>query len=232
MIDIDGTIDAMSADEARAALKRVLTATVTPAFGALSKRELDLMIFTEMTRLGMIKRRASIYNLVTSLRINRSKAQQLIFDREVRAHSAADLEEALRTALAEAKFLKDGTMFVIEQEDPLLNAHLKERLKKLGHVSDTSFNANLIRMTLDAARDLVVDVIPEAEREDVRKALVKAGAPDDTLKGAVGRTLGKIGEKVGTAATDTVVDAAKEQVKSLVTASIPSILASIPALFS
>lgn len=231
-IDLNATIDAMDADEARGALKRIMTAAVTPAFGATTKREMELMLFGELIAVGALSPRPSNYEIMTRLGVGQTKARQLVLDRALRLHREEDLDADLRQAVSNARFVKDGTMFVIEMEEPLLHAHLKERLRRLGHVSDTSFNANLVRMTLEAARDLVADVIPDAEREKVRKALVKAGAPDEGYRGVVGKALGKIGEKVGEAATDTAVDAAKDQVKSIVTASIPSILATLPSLFT
>jgi hypothetical protein len=231
-IDVTATIDALDADEAKAALKRILTAAVSPAFGATTKREMELMLFGELIAVGALSARPSSYEIMTRLGVAQTKARQLVLDRALRLHREEDLDADLRQAVSNARFVKDGTMFVVEMEDPLLHAHLKERLRRLGHVSDTSFNANLVRMTLDAARDLVADSIPDADREKVRKALVKAGAPDEGYRGVVGKALGRIGEKVGEAATDTAVDAAKDQVKSLVTASIPSILATLPSLFT
>ena len=231
-MDIRTTVDALDEAGAKAALTRLLTAMTTPAFGALPKRETDLMVFDEMIRIGVIPPGASLYQLMTGLRITRAKANQLVFDRAVRSHTVADLDAAVIEALGRVRFEKSGEAFSIEIEDPLLHAHLKERLRRLGHASDTSFNPSLVKMGLDAARDLIVDVMPEERRKLVKDALVKAGAPDESVKGIVGKTLRAIGGKAKDGATDMATEAAKDQVKVLVAGAAPAIITTLGSLFT
>lgn len=231
-MDIRTAVAALDEAGAKASLERLLTALVTPAFGALPKRETDLMAFDEMIRIGVIPADASLYQLMTGLRITRAKANQLVFDRAVRSRTATDLDAAVIEALGRVRFEKSGEAFSIEIEDPLLHAHLKERLRRLGHASDTSFNASLVKMGLDAARDLIVDVMPEDRRREVKDALVKAGAPDDSVKGVVGKALRAIGGKAKDEATGMVTDAAKDQVKVLVAGAAPSVITTFTSLFS
>jgi len=231
-MDITTAVAALTETGAKAALKRILAAMTTPAFGALPKREIDLVMFDEMIRIGVIPADASHYQLMTGLRITRAKANQLVFDRGVRSHTAADLDAAVTDALGRVRFEKTGEAFSIEIEDPLLHAHLKERLRRLGHASDTSFNPSLVKMGLDAARDLIVDVMPEDRRKIVKDALVKAGAPADGVKGAVGKALRAIGGKARDGATDLAVDAAKDQVKALLVGAAPALIATFTPLFT
>lgn len=232
MIDIDTAIDSLTPDEARAALKRILHAQITPAFGALPKRETDLVMFCEMSALGIIPAQASLYDLVTGLRITRSKASQLIFDREVRRGStAADLDTLAIEAIAGARFVKDGEFFLIEEENPLLHAHIKERLKRLRHLTDTSFNSALIRMTLPAATALIVDLIPSERRDDVKKALVDAGAPDRSVTHVVGTALKKLGGKATDSMSDVATDGLKEYLKPILMGAPAAIAAAWPSIF-
>lgn len=231
-MEIDTVIDGLDEAGAKAALKRLLGAYTAPAFGALPKREIDLLVFCEMSRLGVVPADASLYDLMTGMRVSRAKASQLLFEREVRSRTPADLDVAVTNALGRVRFEKSGDIFSIEIEDPLLHAHLKERLRRLGHASDTSFNPSLVRMGLDAARDLIVDVMPEDRRKAVRKALIDAGAPDDSVKGVVGRALKAIGSKVGSGATDMATEAAKDQVKLLLAGAAPAIVTTFTTLFS
>lgn len=232
MIDIDASIDAMTGDEAKTVLKRLLRAQTMPAFGALPKREMDLVMFCEMSAIGIVPSNASLYDLMTGLRITRSKASQLIFDREVRrGSSAADLDSLAIEAITNARFVKDGEFFQIEEENPLLHAHIKERLKRLRHLSDTSFNSAIIRMTLPAATALMVDLIPTGRRDDVKKALVEAGAPDKAIGHVVGTALKKLGGKAMDTATDVATDGLKEYLKPILMGTPAAIIAAWPAIF-
>lgn len=231
-MDIETTVAALDETGAKAALTRLLTGMTAPAFGALPKREIDLLVFDEMFRIGVIQADASIYEIMTGLRITRAKATQMVFDRAVRSHTAADLDIAVVDALGRVRFEKSGEAFSIEIEDPLLHAHLKERLRRLGHASDTSFNPSLVKMGLDAARDLIVDVMPGYRRKMVKDALVKAGAPEDGIKGMVGRALRVIGGKARDGATDLATEAAKDQVKALVVGAAPAVFAAFRPLFT
>lgn len=226
MIDIDATIDALDDSEAKEALKRILNALATPAFGSLPKREIDLLAFSEMTRLGIVAPDASLYDILTGLRITRAKAAQLVFDREVRRGvTESELDTLAIETIAAARFVKDGDLLMIEEENPLVHAHLKERLKRLRHLSDTSFNAAIVRMTIPAAQALMVDIIPADRREDVRRALVEAGAPDRTIGHVMGTALRKLGGKATDTAGDVAIDGLKEYLKPLLTAA-PGVIAS------
>lgn len=226
-MDIRSRAMALDADAAREALADILHALTSPAFGLLPKREIDLMMFTTMTDLGIVEREATPYSLMTDLRISRAKAASLVMERDLRRMDADTMDVRARQAVAGARFAANGGLFSIEIEDRLLREHVSDRLRRLGHQSDASFNASLLRMGPDAARDLVVDVIPESERAAVLKALRDAGVPDDTLKGAVGRALRTAASKAGEA----VVDAGKERIVALVAGSAPSIVAAFSGLF-
>ena len=83
-MDIRTFIEANSADDSREALIGILTRYTQPAFGALPKRETDILIFEVMRTLGLLPEDASVYDLMTDLRITRAKASQLLFDSAIR----------------------------------------------------------------------------------------------------------------------------------------------------
>lgn len=230
-MDIRSRTMALDADVAKAALADLLHAMTSPAFGSLPKREIDLLVFTTMTDVGIIPHDASAYRLMTELRVGRAKAMSLVFDRDLRRRDDVEIERLAVEAVSNARFAANGGLFSIEIEDRLTREHLADRLRSLGHQSDASFNASLIRMGADAARDLVIDVIPAVRHASVLKALQDAGAPDTTLKGAMGRALKKVSAKAGEAATGAIVDAGKDHVKALVIGSAPAIIASFTGLF-
>jgi hypothetical protein len=204
--------DELPAEDVKRALRPFLETITTPAFGAISKRETDLAAFEMLRTLGLVDRKASLFSLMTQLRITRAKASQILFDIEVRARGgdAGALDEEVREALKATRFAKDGDFFVLEIENPLLQAHLRNRLRELGHISDTSFNSAIVRMPLDAVTDLMIALIPVDGRELVRRALVAAGAPDRSIKGVLKGALKALGSKILGDAADQMAEGVVE----------------------
>ena len=213
-MDIRRFLETNDAHTTREALIKILTQYTQPAFGALPKRETDILMFDVMRSLGLLPENASVYDLMTDLRITRAKATQLLFDTAIRKfdENPALLDAKVVHVLCNARFHHDADKyFVIEVEDPMVSANLKEKVRKAGHISDSSFNSALIRLPLDAVGDLVADLIPEDRQNDVQAALVAAGAPEATsFKSLVKSSLKALGRKVVGAASDGLVDDAGE----------------------
>lgn len=205
------------------ALSKFLSDFCTPAFGSMPKREIELAVFELLQGLSVVENKASLYELMTQLRITRAKAAQLLFDIEVRRLGSDELRSLLAEALVSPRFAKDGEYYVLEIENPLVHAYLKERLRKLNHVSDTSFNSALIRMPVDAVSDLIADHLMEEQREAVRIALVAAGAPDTSWRGVLRSALKKLGAKFIGKASDELVDDASEFLKPILNGASESI---------
>lgn len=169
-------------------------------------------MFEVMRTLGLLPENASVYDLMTDLRITRAKASQLLFDTAIRKfdENPALLDAKVIDALCNARFHHDADKyFVIEVEDPMVNANLKEKVRKAGHISDSSFNSALIRLPLDAVADLVADLVPENRRDEARIALVEAGAPEaPSFKNVVKSSLKTLGRKVVGEVADGLVDEA------------------------
>lgn len=208
-------LDKLEKNELAGAVVKFLNDFCTPAFGAMPKREIELAVFELMQSLSVVESKASLYELMTQLRITRSKAAQLLFDIEVRRLGDDELKTLLAEALISPRFAKDGEYFVLEIENPLLHAYLKEKLRKLNHVSDTSFNSALIRMPVDAVSDLIADQLGDERREVVRMALVAAGAPDTSWRGVMRSSLKKLGAKFVGKAADGLVDEASDFLKPI-----------------
>ncbi|MCR9256777.1 MAG: hypothetical protein NXI16_11875 [Alphaproteobacteria bacterium] len=213
-LDIDKGMTAVTDSEAKTELTRLLNVLTAPAFGALPKREVDLAVFETLRNLGLIKADASLYELMSALRITRAKANNLLFELEIRSATGTpdQLDGMVVERLAKARFAKDGDYFVLEIENPLVRAHLREKVRKLNHLTDTSFNTSLTRMSLDAVTDLVDALLPDTAKENARKALEKAGAPEPTNFKTVMRSALKTlaGKAVGKAA-DGLVDGAFDE---------------------
>ena len=190
--------DTLLADKVKTALRPFLVAATSPAFGAVSKRELELALFQALRELGLIENDASLFSLMTELRVTRAKASQLLFDIEVRSRGSdsASLDGDVRSALMATRFARDGEMFVLEIENPLVQAHLRNKLRELGHVSDASFNSAIVKMPLEAATDIILTLLGPNEQASVKRALVAAGAPDGSVRGVIKSALKALGSKI------------------------------------
>ncbi len=211
-LDVRGFLEANDANTSREALIAILTRYTEPAFGSLPKRETDILIFEVMQSLGLLAENSSVYDLMTDLRITRAKATQLLFDTAIRKfeQNPALLDLKVIHVLCAARFHHDADRyFVLEVEDPMVNAHVKEKVRKAGYISDSSFNAALIRLPLEAVGDLVTDLLTDDQQNAVRAALVAAGAPEaPSFKNVVKSSLKTLGKKVVGAAADGLVDQA------------------------
>lgn len=186
-MDISAAVAAASEADLRDVVSRLLTAFSRPAFGSLPKREADILMFEAMRDLAVVSKEASVYELMTDLRVTRAKAQQLLFDSGMRSPDTnpALLDFLVIKAICNSRYAKENNYFVLEIENPLVQAHLKEIIRRTGHVSDSSFNSAIVRLSEDAFRDGIFVLIPDDRREDVRLALVSAGAEDTSLKGVL-----------------------------------------------
>ena len=236
-MEVTSVLDGVAEEDLRAELASFLSDFMSPAFGSLPKREIELRVFDLMRNLGVLKSEATIYSLMTDLKVTRSKASQLIFDLEIRRYGTDRdrLDKLVKDALINTKFAKDGDYFVMEIENPLTLAHLRQRIRELGHFSDTSFNSSLVRAPLDVVTDLMLDLIPTDQHEAVKNALVKAGAPDNSIRAVLKGALKTLGSKVIGEAADQVaegiVDSSAKFLEPLMNAGVGAIRSRWKPLF-
>jgi len=220
----DGTVAGTVAltDDQRARFARgFLDRYLTPAFGSLTKSELDLLVFSLLHEVGYLRPSDSQYDIARRLRVTPARVRSLTMQMELR--DTTQTEDSLVTrivdCLSSARFVKDGAMISFGVEDPLLSADIAARLKSLGAITDSSFNREIVKVPRDAFADLVAALLPADRRDVVRKALVQAGVPDGSWKGVVRGALAKVAEKLagaaGEEATKQLQDLAGPAIKDL-----------------
>lgn len=77
-MDIEKIIDDADESALRSAIKRFLGEFTRPAFGSLPKREIELIVFQLLREIGALRENATLYDLMTDLRITRAKASGLV----------------------------------------------------------------------------------------------------------------------------------------------------------
>lgn len=231
-MDIKLIINALPEAKAKVVLAQLLERYLTPAFAALPKNEVELLVLDALEQVGAISADPQLYELVSKLKVTRPKARRLIYDRELRHSSSADLDAKVKALLKRPLLQKQGELFVLEVENPLVSDHLRDKVQQLGYVSDGSFSPSLIKLGLEAITALIASLLSTAEQEQVRLALVAAGAPDGSFKGVLKATLKKVASKVAADSGEALMDKAAGYLAPIVDASIAALGEKAAELFA
>lgn len=210
MILID-EIELLKSDDIKVIFKELMTEYFSPAFGSISKRDLDILLFTKLQKLGLISENPEMYELISKLRVTRSKARNLLYESKLRQSTTEQLDTELIKYLTNPIFLKDNDKIGLEISNPYLIDYLKAKLKDLKHITDGSFSAELIKLTPDAFVALFDSYLLEESKTEIMSALVSIGAKSDTtfkgfLKGVLKKLGTKIADKAGEDIAENIVD--------------------------
>ncbi|WP_131782796.1 hypothetical protein [Legionella gresilensis] len=199
----------------KSSVEKFVENVTKPAFGIVTKKELEFMIFEFMNDIKAINSPSSTFGLMTELGITKARASRLLYDYEVRKFKDIDPDQKIKEALSKATFAKDGDYFVLEIESNLLQAFLREKLKNLGHISDGSFSQSIVRINLDAVASLISECIPDKEKDRIKQALTKAGAPDNSLKGVLKSILKTSSSKILGGSADQLIEKSADLITDL-----------------
>ena len=152
----------------------------TPAFGARSKSEIDLKVFELLRERGDID--DDYYNVSRKLKITPTRAKNLILNAKLRAESQPNTEKMYNKFLGEIKELgyktdsKNNSIIIFSLPDMLLREYLKFKLRSVGKIWDSSFNSELVRVSVDDFLDIVsdADLKRKIKRQDVRNKIKDA----------------------------------------------------------
>lgn len=170
-------------------LEEMLQKYSNPSFGSMSKRDIDILMFTALQDLGIIDSNPQIYDVLRLLHITRSKARNLIYESTLRRQEAdkmdAYLKKELERVIVQPKFLKEGDKICIEIDNPLLIDYIRQQLRDLGHITDGSFSSELVKMTSNAFTDLYVSILSDANLSNIKAKFVALGLERDKTPKAI-----------------------------------------------
>jgi hypothetical protein len=144
---------------------------------------------------------ADEYELVRSLRVTKAKARSLMYQDALRAAMTdAQIERDLKVSLTTARVAKDGDTVLVEVPDPFLMDEMRNRVRKLGFLSDGSFSGSIARMPSEALSGLIASLIPRENLSGINKHLRKQGVETGDIQGLVQGLIKKFGHSAaGTA---------------------------------
>jgi len=199
------------AEKVKQVFAELLEAYLSPAFGSMSKRDFEILLFTKLQELDLFEQNPDLYILVSELKVTRVKARNLLYESGLRQTSVADLDEELKNLIVSPIFLQDNDKIGLEIQNPFVIDHLKAKLRKLKHITDGSFSPELVKLTPAAFIALFDSYISEKSKKDILKTFIEMGLKKDTsftglLKGVL-KSLGKkIADEAGGKLVESVVD--------------------------
>ncbi len=221
-----------SDQECRKILESLLGAYLTPAFGVLPKREVELLMLEALVAVKTLPPEPSIHDLISTLRITRSRARSLLYDRDLRRMAGSDLDGLLKEALRRPLLQRQGELFALEIENPVLVDHLRKKLSELGHTTDGSFSPSIVRLSLDAAVALLESYLAPKAQKEMKAALIRAGAPDGSLRGAIRAVIKKLASKVADDTGTALVDDAEGFLRPLLEGARDTVIERVKAILA
>lgn len=228
---IDDFVKNLTEEEAKSALLYFLESYMTPAFGALPKNEVELIVLNMLEQIKVFNKEPKLYELVSNLKVTRTKARGLLYDRELRRSSQKELDEKVKTLLKRPLVQRNGDLYVLEVENPLVSDHLRSKVQTLGYVSDGSFSPSIVKLGLDAITALIESYLSEQEKDDIQAALVAAGAPDASFSGVLKATFKKVASKLASDTGEALIDNASDFISPIIDAGIDLIKIKYGELF-
>ena len=173
-------------------------AYLSPAFGARSKSEIDILVFTCLIEAKAIDPSAPVYDLARALNMTTARARNLILNWQLRSTAVqTDLRQAIVDALGKTRFSKDGTLLTFGIESPLLKEEISARLRRKGVFSDASFSRELVKLPVEAFVEFLDEIVDEGTKKAVRVTLVKdKQLPDTSFKALAIGVLTTLGERI------------------------------------
>jgi len=207
---------------------------LTPSFGSLSKRDFDILLFMKLQELNVIDKTPELYELISELKVTRSKARNLLYESKLRTLTNNDLENELKNILINPIFLTDTDKLGIEIANPYLIDHLKFKLKKLGHITDGSFSPELVKMTKEAYLSLIETyfIYNDEEKQNIIQELINNNIIEDTsFKGLLSSALSKLAYKIAGNAGEEALEEVSEYLSPFVTENKDLLIEKITNLF-
>lgn len=189
-----------------------------PAFGAISKSEVDNLVFALLIEAGALDPKSQAYEIARDLNVTPAKARNLLFQWQLRTlGDGSALKADLISALGTVRFAKEGNLLVFGIESPLLREELRSRLKRMGVYADASFSAEIVRMSVKHFVEFLDAFLDQETKKTMHRALIKDGQiKDKSFKAVAFRILKGVAKRAAGEAGDELTDLFGDAVRALV----------------
>lgn len=168
----------MTNDTKAVLLEKFLVAYRTPSFGALPKREIDLLVMNLLFKTQVIDENDSDQKISRQLFVAESKVRALRYELDVRNQALDDkwIKRELIAALEKASVFtaQDQGRIALHVRRPLLRKEIEDLLAKDNSFADYSFNRDLLILRAEAFGKLLDYALEDKQRQQIEKNLQEA----------------------------------------------------------
>ncbi len=191
-------------DKAKLFSEKFVEGFTNPAFGTLSKAEVDNLVFALLIKVDALNPKSQAYEIARDLNVTPAKARNLLFQWQLRnMGDGPALKEDLVAALKTVRFTKEGDLLAFGIESPLLREELRSSLKRMGIFADASFSSEIVRLPVKHFVEFLDNILDQKVKQEMYQALIKDNLLKDTsfkaisfriLKGIAMKAVGEVGE--------------------------------------
>ena len=204
----------------------------TPAFGAISKTEVDNLVFGLLIEVDALDPKSQVYEIARDLNITPAKARNLLFQWQLRSMGdGVTLKDDIVAALRSVRFTNEGNILVFGIESPLLREELRSRLKRMGVYPDASFSSEIVRLSVEHFVEFLDSFLDKKKKAAMHQALIKDGQmKDKNFKAVAFRILKGIAKKLVGEGVDELGNPFGDAVQGLMTDDADSVKAAIDGI--
>ena len=129
--------------------------------GSLTKKDIDLHIFHLISRIEQLDAKSN-HQMALDFKITPTKIKTLRFERNLKYQQEIqiDINNEFFKCLSKVKLKKIGSnnWIAFNIENTFVREGIKAKLKRLNHFSDSSFNAEIISLDIEAFSDLISEM--------------------------------------------------------------------------
>lgn len=221
MMTIVSDLQKVDVEKIKQVFTELLKEYLSPAYGSISKKDFDILLFIKLQELELIEKNPSIYQIVTRLKVTRPKARSLLYESKLRQSNLSDLEVELKEILMSPVFLKEDDKIGIEIDNPYLTDYLRSKLKELNHITDGSFSRELVKLTTDAYASLVGLYVNDEQKKELTRKFIELGLEaDKSFTGLIKNVLKVVGSKIAEKSGEKIVESAFEYLEPIFSSNI------------
>jgi hypothetical protein len=164
----------------------LLERVTTPSLGSHSKKDLELLLVEFFVGHGLLPESPTEFDLVSKLKITRSKARSLIYERDLRLRDEKWLKNQIIQAITSPAIYVSGQAIYLNISSPLVRDFIQNVLLIRGYATDASFNPSLVKLNPASLSALIAEVIDADRADAIRQMYVELkGLEDDSIQGAI-----------------------------------------------
>ena len=168
-------------DAAIAFTNEFLNRYTSVGFGALSKREVDLMLLQLLQNHLPDFKDKTDFDAAIMLKTTKRKIRGLRDEISFReGHDDENLDARLKEILLKAEVIADNqNMVMVQIDDAVLRGYAEKIVRSEFGIVDSSFNSSIMKLSGEKFLLLAYSVLDESERVEADKAIAKLGNSSD-----------------------------------------------------